>query len=43
MLVEGSEAPEFSLPDQDRQTVTLSGLRGQWVFLWWYPKADTPG
>ena len=43
MLSEGSEAPAFSLPDQDGNTVTLSNLRGQWVFLWWYPKADTPG
>jgi len=31
------------LPDQDGNTVTLSALRGKWVFLWWYPKADTPG
>ena len=43
MLAEGTDAPDFSLPDQDGQTVTLSELRGRWVFLWWYPKADTPG
>jgi len=43
MLAAGSEAPAFSLPDQDGTTVSLSDLRGQWVFLWWYPKADTPG
>ena len=43
MLAEGSEAPAFDLPDQNRNNVTLFDLRGKWVFLWWYPKADTPG
>jgi peroxiredoxin Q/BCP len=39
----GSEAPDFELPDQDGQTVRLSGLRGRRVVLYFYPKADTPG
>jgi len=43
MLSEGSAAPGFSLPDQDGNTVSLDDLRGQWVVLWWYPKAATPG
>jgi peroxiredoxin Q/BCP len=43
MLSEGSPAPAFSLPDQDGNTVSLDDLRGQWVVLWWYPKAATPG
>jgi peroxiredoxin Q/BCP len=43
MLAEGTTAPEFELPDQDGQSVSLSSLRGQWVLLWWYPMADTPG
>jgi cytochrome oxidase Cu insertion factor (SCO1/SenC/PrrC family) len=43
MLAEGITAPEFELPDQDGQPVSLSSLRGHWVLLWWYPMADTPG
>jgi len=39
----GDVAPDFSLPDQDGNTVSLADLRGQWVLLWWYPKASTPG
>ncbi len=43
MLSVGSVAPDFSAQDQDGQTVTLAGLRGKWIALWWYPKASTPG
>ena len=43
MLAEGTEAPDFTLPADDGTTVTLSGLRGRWVVLWWYVIADTPG
>ncbi len=43
MLVEGNQAPDFKLPDQDGQPVRLSGLRGQTVVLYFYPRADTPG
>jgi thioredoxin-dependent peroxiredoxin len=39
----GDLAPDFTLPDQDGNPVTLSGLRGQPVVLYFYPKADTPG
>src|SRR6185503_19882841 len=42
MPEEGSEAPDFTLPDQDGNEVTLSDLRGQPVVLYFYPKADTP-
>ena len=35
----GDAAPEFSLPDQDRQTVSLSGLRGAPVLVVFYPFA----
>jgi len=41
--VTGRAAPDFTLPDQDRKPVTLSGLQGQWVVLYFYPKDDTPG
>jgi peroxiredoxin Q/BCP len=42
-LNEGDEAPDFELEDQDGNPVTLSGLRGSPVVLYFYPKADTPG
>jgi peroxiredoxin Q/BCP len=43
MLEEGAKAPDFTLPDQDGDEVTLSGLAGRTVVLYFYPKADTPG
>jgi len=36
-------APEFSLPADDGTTVTLAGLRGKSVVLYFYPKDDTSG
>ena len=43
MLAVGTSAPELNTPDQDGNPVSLASLRGHWVLLWWYPKADTPG
>jgi peroxiredoxin Q/BCP len=43
VLEAGTAAPAFSLPDQNGDVVSLADLRGQWVLLWWYPKASTPG
>ena len=43
MLNPGDEAPDFTLPDQNGDPVTLSELRGKKVVLYFYPKADTPG
>jgi peroxiredoxin Q/BCP len=43
VLAEGTQAPEFTLPDQDENRVSLSELRGRWVVLWWFPKAFTEG
>jgi peroxiredoxin Q/BCP len=43
VLEAGQEAPDFTLPDQDGEDVTLSELRGQSVVLYFYPRADTPG
>jgi thioredoxin-dependent peroxiredoxin len=43
MLEIGNEAPDFTLPDQDGEPVTLTSLRGKRVVLYFYPKADTPG
>jgi peroxiredoxin Q/BCP len=39
----GDPAPDFTLPDQNGDPVSLSGLRGKTVVLYFYPKADTPG
>jgi thioredoxin-dependent peroxiredoxin len=39
----GDTAPDFTIPDQDGTSVTLSELRGKPVVLYFYPKADTPG
>ncbi len=44
MLLEvGDQAPDFSLPNQDGNMVSLSDLQGQKVIIWFYPKANTPG
>ncbi|NJD09355.1 MAG: thioredoxin-dependent thiol peroxidase [Gemmatimonadetes bacterium] len=43
MLRAGDVAPDFTVPDQDGNQVTLSALRGQPVVLYFYPKDDTPG
>jgi thioredoxin-dependent peroxiredoxin len=43
MLAEGDQAPDFTLPDQCGDEVTLSELRGQTVVVYFYPRADTPG
>ena len=39
----GDLAPDFTLPDQDGEQVSLSSFRGKAVVLYFYPKADTPG
>jgi peroxiredoxin len=43
MLEVGTKAPDFTLPDQDGEDVSLSGLAGTTVVLYFYPKADTLG
>lgn len=43
MLQEGTKAPDFSLQDQDGQTVSLRQFAGSKVVLYFYPKDDTPG
>ncbi len=42
-LAVGEKAPELSLPDQHGRTVTLKGLKGKQIVLYFYPKDDTPG
>lgn len=43
MLEPGDSAPEFELQNQDGDTVSLSDLDGQYVVVYFYPRADTPG
>jgi thioredoxin-dependent peroxiredoxin len=43
VIAQGEPAPDFTLPDQDGNPVTLAELRGRPVVLYFYPKADTPG
>jgi thioredoxin-dependent peroxiredoxin len=43
VIAEGERAPDFTLPDQDAEPVTLSELAGRPVVLYFYPRADTPG
>jgi peroxiredoxin Q/BCP len=43
MIDTGAAAPDFELADQDGEPVSLSGLRGRNVVLYFYPRADTPG
>ena len=38
----GDPAPDFTLPDQDGNPVSLQDLRGQTVVVYFSPKADTP-
>ncbi|QJR34372.1 peroxiredoxin [Gemmatimonas groenlandica] len=42
-IAEGIPAPDFTLPTDAGDTLTLSSLRGQWVVLFAYPKDDTSG
>lgn len=39
----GSEAPTFTLQDQDGEQWSLEAHRGRPVVLYFYPKDDTPG
>lgn len=39
----GDLAPDFMLPADNGETVTLSDLRGKRVIIYFYPKDDTPG
>jgi thioredoxin-dependent peroxiredoxin len=43
MLIPTTTAPAFTMLDQHHNAVSLSDYAGQWVLLWWYPKAATPG
>lgn len=43
MLEVGTKAPEFTLPDQNGNSISLSDFLGKKVVLYFYPKDNTPG
>jgi len=43
MIAAGMPFPNFSLPNQDGETVTLKSFTGKWLVVYIYPKDDTPG
>ena len=43
MIETGQPAPDFTLPSQTGEPVSLSAYRGKQVVLYFYPKDDTPG
>ncbi len=43
MIESGEKAPDFTLPDENGDAVSLAKLKGQTVVLYFYPKASTPG
>jgi thioredoxin-dependent peroxiredoxin len=42
-LKAGDPAPEFTLPDENGEPVSLSDFRGRRVVLFFYPRDNTPG
>ena len=42
-ITEGQAAPAFDMSTDGDGRVTLDGLKGKSVVLYFYPKADTPG
>jgi len=42
-LKEGDLAPDFSLVNQEGESVSLSSYKGKKVFIYFYPRANTPG
>ena len=42
-IAEGEKAPDFTLPDQDENPISLSDFSGRDVIVYFYPKDDTPG
>ena len=43
MLETGEDAPDFTLQNQDGDSVTLSEIDAEYTVVYFYPRADTPG
>ena len=39
----GDKAPDFTIPDAEGNSVSLTDFAGKKVVLWFFPKASTPG
>lgn len=39
----GASAPNFTLPNQENQPISLADYKGKWVVLYFYPKDQTSG
>src|SRR5690606_2474326 len=42
-LKQGDKVPDFSVNNQDGETVSLSDYKGKKLIVFFYPKASTPG
>lgn len=42
-LKEGDTVPNFTVNDQDGNTISLSDYKGKKLIVFFYPKANTPG
>ena len=43
MLLSGSKAPEFILPNEEGKLISLKDFLGKKIVLYFYPKDSTPG
>ena len=43
MLKVKNKAPDFTLPDAEGNSVSLTDFLGKKMVLWFFPKASTPG
>lgn len=43
MLLEGTIAPDFKLPNEEGKLISLEQFRGKKVVLYFYPRDNTPG
>jgi peroxiredoxin Q/BCP len=42
VLVNGSKAPDFNLPNAKGELISLTSFKGSWVVLYFYPRDDSP-
>ncbi len=43
MIAIGDRFPDFTLPNQDNEIMSLRDFAGKWLVVYVYPKDDTPG
>tara|TARA_Y100000768_G_scaffold268138_1_gene204905 strand:+ start:32 stop:163 length:132 start_codon:yes stop_codon:yes gene_type:complete len=43
VLLEGIKAPDFTLENQEGESVELKDFVGQKLLIWFFPKANTGG